>query len=412
MSQLVEFTRETKDAVQSRLSDYLALLKQLVAIPSHATIAGGTQQVASEITPLLESLGYQVETVPQEALPDEAAWIERIMIPGQRQEDLGPTYVASKAGTTPESVLLLGDLDTAYPQDRHDSFPSRQEGSLLFGPGVADMKGGLVVMVAALQALEEWAIRTPSVKIVLASDEQAGSLGSRSVIHEVARECAWTLCVECARRGGKLMPTRGHIGIGDLTASGRESHAGSAYENGVNATDFLARVIPPVNELTRAKDGILVTVTLLEAGRRRSIIPDYAWGVLDIRTPNEAAWNETVYRIQQTVAAYGDGHVAARTYAHRPGVLWSQGTEQLLDIIKACGEAIDLRIDTFHSAAAGSTAFAAEAGSIVMDGMGPIGGGLMTPDEHVDTATIPERAAILAATLARLADPSLGHRFE
>jgi len=399
--------RTLRDSVETKKGEHMDLLRELVVIPSHSTIPGGTEAVAALVLPRLDALNFNVVSVDQSPLKNDSEWIEKIMIPDQHQDDLGPTYCASREGESDGTVLLLGDLDTAYPLDQHEAFPIRQEGSLFYGPGAADMKGGLVVMLAALDALHNTGMATPPIEIVLSADEQAGSLGSRRVIYDVAARCQWTLCFECARRGGQIMAARGHIGIGDLTAIGVEAHAGSAYADGVNATDYLARVIPPVNALTRLDEDILVTVTLLQAGRRRSVIPDRASAVLDIRTPSLDDWQETVKRIKETVAEFGEGMVSVRTYAHRPGVLWSADTDALLALIRECGTGIGVEINAFSSAAAGSTAFAAEGGSIVMDGMGPLGGGLMTHDEHVDTRSIPERAAILAGTLMGLANPEV-----
>lgn len=393
------------EAVSDRMNDHLDLLERLVAIPSHASTPGGTDEVASEIVPILESLGFGIDTHIQTPLPDGLRWVETIMIPGQRQEDLGQTYAATREGESGTRVLLLGDLDTSYPKPAHEAFPARREGSRFYGPGIADMKGGLVVLVAALRALADSNTNQPGVEIVLAADEQAGSLGSRRIIEESAARCEWTLCVECGRRGGKLMAARGHIGIGDLTASGVEAHAGSAYEEGVNATDLLARVIPAVNDLSRPDDGILVTVTILEAGRRRSVIPDKAWAVLDIRTPSPPDWDQTVAAIRETVASHGEGRVEARTYAHRPGVPWSSNTDRLLELIKRQGLAIGVELSAFASAANGSVAFAGLTESVIMDGLGPVGGGLMTHDEHIEVPSIPERAAILAATIDVLGRP-------
>lgn len=391
-------------AIETRLDDHYELLQRLASIPSHASTPGGTDKVAGLIVPMLESLGFSINTLEQAPVADELTWTEPILMPGQHQEELGRTYVATRDPGGSLRVLLLGDLDTSYPLLAHENFPVRTEGGRFYGPGVADMKGGLVVLVAALQALDDLGISGPGLDLVLAADEQAGSLGSRHVIRELASGAQWTLCVECARRGGMLMDARGHIGFGDLTARGVESHAGSAYSEGVNATDFLARVIPPVNALSRPEDGVLVTVTILQAGRRRSVIPDHAWGVLDIRTPSEADWNRAIEEIDGVVAEFGEGRVEVRTYAHRPGVLRSSESLRLLELIRRQGDDIGVEIDAFGSAAAGSTAFAAEGGSIVMDGMGPEGGGLMTTDEHIELSSVAPRAAILGATISALAE--------
>lgn len=395
-------TQDLFDAARSRWAEHLDLLHRLVDIPSHATTPGGTDEVAAEITPLLVELGYAIETVDQAPLPEAMRWVERILIPGQHQEDLGQTYLAVKDNESSTRIQLLGDLDTAYPDTAHRAFPIRVEGDRFYGPGVADMKGGLVVLIGALRALADTGSPHPTLEIVLSADEQAGSLGSRHVIEESASRCKWTLCVECARRGGQLMAARGHIGFGDLTAVGIEAHAGSAYEEGINATDYLARVIPPVNDISRPDEGILVTVTILEAGRRRSVIPDRAWAVLDIRTPSAEDWNQTVSEIEATVADEGEGRVTVRTFAHRPGVQWSADTNQVLDVIRKIGAGLGVEVSAFSSSAAGSSAFSAVAGATVMDGMGPVGGGLMTTDEHVELSSLPQRSAMLASTIIGL----------
>lgn len=396
-------TLEMAETARSNLDDHLSLLDALVGVPSHASSPGGTDQVAGLLLPRLEHLGFSVERIPTSPLPEDMAWVERIMMPGQVLTELGPTYRLTSADRGGPRLLLLGDLDTSYTPEAHEAFPVRRDDTKFYGPGVADMKAGLVVLLSALEILASSGAPHPDLEIVLSADEQAGSLASRHVIEESARRCSWTLCVECSRRGGQLMAGRGHIGIGDITASGVEAHAGSDYASGVNATEYLARVIPPLNALSRPDEGILVTVTLLDAGRRRSVIPDRAWGVLDIRTPSEAAWERTTSAINDTVARYGEGHVRARSYAHRPGVTWTRETDDLLTVIRDRAAAVDVEIAAFASAAAGSSAFAG-GHTVVMDGMGPVGGGLMTPDEYVVIDSIPERSAILASTIAALGE--------
>lgn len=396
-----DLTGELLEFARTDLASTLEVLDEMMVIPSHATTPGGTDRVASVIVPLLEELEFTCDVFEQVDLPEDLTWVEHIMMPGQSQRDLGATYRLKRRGGR-RRVLLLGDLDTAFPEEAHRAFPIRREGSLYFGPGVADMRGGLVVMLSALRAISSVEIVSPAIDVVLSADEQAGSLGSRHVIEDAASGCDWALCVECARRGGKLMAGRGHIGVGDLIASGVESHAGSAHEDGVNAIDHLARVIPPLNALSDHDSGSLVTVTMVEAGRRRSVIPGLARAILDIRAPSSDAWDLLVTSIEEVVAIHGEGRVAARTYSHRPGVVRTGETGALLGLIQRRASEIGVAIEAFDSAAAGSSAFAAAAGSIVMDGMGPVGGGLMTTGEHIDIDSIPERAAILAATILSL----------
>ena len=110
-------------------------------------------------------------------------------------------------------------------------------------------------MVAALQALAELGLDRPEIALVLAGDEQAGSLGSRRAIEQIGVDARWCLCVECARRGGKLMGPRGHIGVGSVVVSGSEAHTGSSPGGGVDALNALARLILAFDNLSNPTEG-------------------------------------------------------------------------------------------------------------------------------------------------------------
>ena len=399
-----DITREAVAVVawcRARRSEMVELLRALVDTPSHAAQREGVAQVAAIVRGQLEPLGFAFEEHRSSAVAAELAWVEQILSPEVPYDELASSYVGRRA-SGPRRLLLLGDLDTALPGVSPGARMSTQ-GGRAYGAGVADMKGGLVVMMMALRALEAVGATTPSISIVLAGDEQAGSLSSRTLIESEARTADWCLCLECARDGGKLLRSRAHIGVGLLEALGREAHAGSSHSAGANAIDAIARVIPALNELTRPQSRVFVTVTLISGGRRRSVVPAKASAVLDVRTSDWRAWETTRRRIEKSVRGVNVAGVTLtiRLHAHRPGFSAS-ASRPLLAIARRAGQDLGLDIAAQDSAAAGSSAFVGALGVPTLDGMGPSGGSLMTSGEYVDLDSLTERAALLALTIRSL----------
>lgn len=388
----------------ARRSRYLELLEQLVTTESHAAHPDGVATVADTVIAELAPLGFQFERTPQSALPVTDHWLEELLSPGVSYTGLGATYSGSRPGVGAGRLLLLGDLDTAFPVGTLTDFPFRVDGNNAYGPGIADMKGGLVVLVAALEALHHFDLATPGIALVLSGDEQAGSLGSRPIIERASEGVDWCLCVECARRGGKLMAARGHIGVGRLIVKGVEAHTGSARSEGINALEAVARLVIAFNRLTDPEAGTLVTVTMAESGRRRSIVPAHAVATVDIRTRAPEPW-EAVTTAMRGLAEEEENKSGARIellmHNHRPGVLWDGGTDRMLELAREVGGELSIPIEAFESAAAGSSAFRPPS-TPTLDGLGPLGSNLMTMQENIDLDSLVPRAAMLTEIIHRL----------
>lgn len=383
------------------------MLRDLVRIESHSSQPSGVHRVGQVIADELSDIGFTIERAPQPKIDPRMRWLAEVLAPDHPYESLADTVVARRDGSGGDRVLLLGDLDTAFDPGAVERFPFTLSDGRAYGPGVADMKGGLVVMVAALRALDALRMPTPPVAIVLSGDEQAGSLGSREVIAAEARSSRWCLCLECARDGGKLMAARAHVGVALVEVRGRPAHAGTAHRAGINAIDALVDLLPALTSLADLSSDVLVTVTLIRGGHRRSVVPDTATAVLDLRTPDPAAWDGLVRRLTTSAGEANDrspAEVRLRVAAHRPGVAWTASTDELLELVERVGAELGVEVAATRSNAAGSSAFAAEVGAVVLDGMGPSGRDLMTSRESIDVDSIVERAALLAACINRLAD--------
>lgn len=378
----------------------LELLAELVAIPSHCTQPDGIAAMADRLGGELAALGFSALQAPP-AERRAPPWAEGVLSPDVAFEDLADPVVWHRPGSGRGELLILGDLDAALPWAPEECRLA-VDGGRAVGPAVADMKGGLVVLLTALEILALRGAPTPAITVVLSGDEQAGSLRSASVIRYFANRATWCVCLECARDGGRLMQSRGHIGVGLLSAEGVEAHAGSALEAGVNAVSLLARGIVAIDQAV-PPDGATVTVTIVSGGRRRSVVPGAARAVLDVRARDAASWAALEELLGIVVAGVDRERLRADLYSHRPGLAATDRTRWLLALVRSVAEPIGLRIEANDSLAAGSSAFIDSARVAVLDGMGPAGGALMTPDEYVEIDSIGERAELLAGTIARLA---------
>jgi glutamate carboxypeptidase len=395
-----------RSSLARRHGDAIDLLAELVEIESHISLPAGVRAVGRTMSRELEAAGFSCEARPC-VLPPLEPWIGDILLPDGRPPAIEDAIVASRAGTEAR-VLLLGDLDTAHAPGSLARNPFRVNDGRAHGPGVADMKGGLVVLALAVRALADAGLAAPAITVVLCPDEQAGSPASRAIVEAEARAADWCLCVECAREGGRVMASRAQVGIGRLDLYGREAYAGADRANGASAVAALARKLPDVDAVTDVAAGVFVTVTAIAGGRRRSVVPGHAWCTIDMRAADAAGWLGA-RRALDEIARRPDGagtRGELHAYAHRPAVPWTDATDELLGVLDSAAGSLGQAIGACASPAAGSSAFAAAAGVPTLDGMGPAGGALMTDAEYVEVDTLIERAAVLALVLHLLAKPA------
>lgn len=397
--------------IEAERAALLELLGELVAIPSHASQPSGIVEVGRRVGAELAALGFELHpTPPPRAARRVPGWAETVLSPEAGFDDLLDPIVWRRPGASSGTLLLLGDLDVALALD---PVACRIEvrGERAVGLGVADMKGGLVVMIGALRALAAVGVPAPAVTVVLSGDEQAGSLRSGPIIAALGETASWCICLECARDGGRLMRSRGHIGVGLLRASGVEAHAGSARREGSNAISALAAGLVALEAPGVSTADASVTATILSGGRRRSLVPAAARAVLDVRARDAGGWSALESRMRAALAGLAAAEqLELETFNHRPGLPATERTEWLLARVREAGAKIGVQVAAIDSMAAGSSAFVDSRRIPVIDGMGPAGGALMTADEYVEVDSIASRAALLAGTIAGLSGPGAGLR--
>ncbi len=391
--------------LESRKKDMLNFVEKLVQIKSHAIQPQGTNAVGDEVCRELEAIGFVTERVRGKRIHPALQWLEEFMLPGHDITNLGDHRIARWQGAGQGKVLVLGDLDTAFLPDKWKDFTFHIRDERAYGPGIADMKGGLTVAIYALKALHATHLNNlGQITCVFSSDEQAGSLTSRQFVEEAARDAHWVFCMECARDGGNLMGSRAQIGVAKLETFGREAHAGSAFAKGVCAIETMARKIIAIHALTDPKREIYLSVGQIKGGWRRSVIPGHCWASIDVRTPGKEVWEEieaSLRRIANKEELPGSS-CSLLIASHRPGVPWTEKTDRLISIAKQAGKDLGIQFGVFRSPAAGSSAFVGPFGVPCLDGMGPVGGYLMTKEEHILIPTLVDRAALLATTIQKL----------
>ena len=269
--------------LEARDEEMLALLERITNMNSGSLNSAGLDAVAAVFDAELRELGFSTSRLPGEL-------IEMPSCPGSNYSvDLADHLLARRPGSGGR-FLLMGHIDTVFPPDSpFQTF--RREGDTIYGPGVADMKGGLVVMLYALKALAAAdALDEAAFTVLLNSDEEMGSLSSRKYIEEEALNHDWGLVYESS---GIDTMTRQRKGIGQarLVIHGRAAHSGGAHEQGLSAIKELAYKIVEIENMTDYETGLTVNVGVVDGGEARNTISPCAEALMTcvIRSLNRAS---------------------------------------------------------------------------------------------------------------------------
>ncbi len=320
---------------------------------------------------------------------------------------VGP-HIHWRGGSDPK-VLILGHHDTVHPAGTLARLPFAVHDGKATGPGVFDMKAGIVQAIYAVASLED----SSHVEILLSADEEIGSQASRALIEERAIACGSVLVLEPSADGGALKIGRKGTGTITLSIEGRASHAGLEPEKGINSLVELATLIPQIIAIADESIGTTVTPTLASAGTADNVVPALTTCAVDVRVavPQEKP------RVEAAFAALRLQHPEARLVVSgqigRPP-MHESAAAGLFPIAVAVANRIG--IDSLQGVVVGGGSdgnFTAAVGVETLDGLGAVGGGAHGDTEHVVVATMPQRAALLAGLCQELSSmakrPPLGN---
>ncbi|MCE2735407.1 MAG: M20 family metallopeptidase [Ilumatobacteraceae bacterium] len=306
-------------------------------------------------------------------------------------------------------VLILGHHDTVHPVGTLARLPFTTNDGIGRGPGIFDMKAGIVQALHGVAALAD----TSHIEILLSADEEIGSRASRALIEERARACGAVLVLEPSADGGALKIGRKGTGTFELTIEGRASHAGLEPEKGINSLVELAHLIPQIVSIADPARGTTVTPTLASSGTADNVVPARTTMSVDVRVavPEEKPRVEEAFAQLQT--SLEGSRLTMSGGIGRPPMHESAASE-LFQL--AQNVATKVGITNLQGVVVGGGSdgnFTAAVGVQTLDGLGAVGGGAHGDDEHVVLSTMPTRAALIAGLCQELSSiakrPPLGN---
>ena len=297
-------------------------------------------------------------------------------------------------------ILLLGHLDTVWEMGTLAEMPFQVRQGHACGPGIFDMKSGIVCGLWAVQALAALKVPVPGpVRFFLNPDEEVSSTAFRKELLAEARQARAVLVLEPAAAQGALKTARKGVGEFQVTVRGRSSHAGVNPSAGVNAISELARQILRIEKFARPKRGLTVNVDVIQGGTRVNVIPELAVARIDVRVPT----GRDRERIETQMRALAPIHPEARLEVtggvNRPP-LERKMAKALFE--KACelGRQMGLELKEASTGGGSDGNFTAALGIPTLDGLGGTGDGAHARHEYVVIRELPQRAALLAALIA------------
>ncbi|KTT72761.1 hydrolase [Sphingomonas sanguinis] len=304
----------------------------------------------------------------------------------------------------PVQMLFTGHMDTVYPVDHPFQAVTRIDDNRLGGPGVADMKGGLAVLLAALSAVEASPLAERfGYDVLINSDEETGSASSAALIARCASGKVAALTYEPALPDGTLAGARGGTGNFTIVVRGRSAHAGRNPEEGRNAIVAAARVTVELSQL--AADDITVNPARIDGGGPNNVVPDLAMLHVNFRPRALAAIERTgpaMRAIAERIAAEHDVGVTVHGSFNRPPKPIDVGAARLFETVRAAGGDLGLTIGWRDTGGVCDGNNIAAAGVPVVDTMGVRGGAIHSPDEYMLIDSLAERAGLSALTILRI----------
>lgn len=398
MAALSSIERET--VARASAEPMLDRVLAWVAVNSGSRNLGGLERMADLLADAFSAL-------PGVLRLENPAPVENVDAAGRSvQVPHGQHLHLSVRPTAPAQLLFTGHMDTVFPPDHPFQEGRWLDEGLFNGPGAADMKGGIAVMLAALKAVEKSpAAARLGYEVVINSDEEVGSLASAPLLARAARGKRAALTYEpAALPDGTLAGARPGSGNFALVVHGRSAHAGRNPEDGRNALLAAADLALRLDGLKR--DGLTVNPSRIEGGSPGNVVPDLAILRLNLRprTPEiEADARREIDTLLAAVAAERDVTITIRGEFGRPPKPMTRKTEALFALVRKAGADLGQDIGWKASGGVCDGNNIAACGVPVVDTMGVRGGKIHSMEEFLITGSLAERASLSALTILRLA---------
>jgi glutamate carboxypeptidase len=387
--------------IESQQKYMVSLVEQWAQINSGSDNLNGLAQMLAELKKSFSSLGGSVE---------EVRLHPRSVIDAQgypKHASHGNALHLLKHEGAPIRVLLGGHFDTVFPPDSPFQKTMHINDKTLNGPGVADMKGGLVILLKALQCLESSELAGKiGWEVILSPDEEIGSVGSESLWRSCAQRCHVGLIFEPAFFDGSLVSSRKGSSNYFLVARGRAAHAGRDFFLGRNAIEAMSRFICHANGLNDQEKGITINVGQIAGGKAVNIVPDLCICKFNVRIVDPKDEFLVMDSLQNAIIEINKEEGLSlslyphNTHAPKP---FDETTRQLFEQIAQCGKELGLDLQCKPSGGACDGNLLASEGLPTIDSLGVVGGKLHTFDEYIAIDSLVERTKLTALFLMKLA---------
>jgi len=366
---------------RSRQGEMVHLLKQLVTLESPTSDKKAVDACGAFVVKELKRVGCKVALHPQKDIGD---LIVAEFAPGRVKE-------------ADDEILVLCHIDTVWPVGKLAKMPFYVQGHKLYGPGVLDMKAGVVMLINALRSLHGLNIKPQKrITALINSAEETGDAAATELIRKHARKASLVLCLEPALPGGALKLERKGRLVVRLDVKGRSAHGGTP-EKGVSAIEELVAQIARFRRLRTGET--TVNVGLLGGGEKPNVVAESAWAVLDIRFWKAADRDRVLKILREAVPVLRGARLKVTVESTTPPLEKTKASEKLFVRAQEIATRLGLSLKGGKTGGGSDASIAAGLGIPALDGLGPDGDGLHADHEHILIPSLVERTALLTELL-------------
>ena len=354
------------------------LLKQIVEFETPTADKQAVDVLSKFLAQEMETMGGKVQSIHNETRGD---------------------ILLAEFGAGDKTILLMHHMDTVFPLGTLASMPFYEKGDKIYGPGVLDMKGGIVISLAAIKKLAEQNALTNKVVVLITTDEEEGSETSRDIIEREAAKADLVLVLESGLVDGSLKTWRKGVGDFFIEVTGRASHAGGAHQEGINAIEELANQVIKIQKMTDYDKGTTLNVGVIRGGTVSNVVPDRASADIDFRVldPHEAGRIELALKALQP--SLQGTTITIRGGLNRPPMPSDDLMKATFHKANQIAGTIGQSLIAGGSGGGSDGNFVSPLGVALLDGMGTYGEGLHSDREYIFTKSLQERASLVAALI-------------
>jgi glutamate carboxypeptidase len=363
--------------------DRKSLLKRLVETESPSHQKAAVDRVGAMVAEEARRLGAQVETIPNSETGDH------ILV---RFSPSAPSFPPSAP------ILLLCHMDTVFPLGTIDKFPYGEVDGKITGPGTLDMKGGIVIALAAIEEALQSGLTRP-VTLLCTSDEEIGSQTSRQHIKRLAKEAALVLVLEGGLVDGALKTWRKGVGEFWVRTKGRAAHSGGDHEKGRNAIEEMAHQVIAIQKLTDYTRQTTLNVGVIHGGTVSNVVPEEAVIQVDVRVMQPGEWERLEMEMNKLKPVLDGTLIEISGGLNRPPMPFDDLMKTTFEKARTIAAQIGIELKAGGTGGASDGNFVAPLGIPVLDGLGAVGEGYHSEREYIFAGSLEERAKLVAALL-------------